>query len=113
MLLKKGSKGENVKILQRFLKLKDDGDFGAKTESAVKDWQSKNGLTADGIVGTKTWSAMKLDELVTTDNSETITESTEGYDSSNGLASAVVLDLVYAIFLNNKSNFSSSTNKSF
>ena len=31
MLLKLGSKSEDVKILQRFLKLKDDGSFGPKT----------------------------------------------------------------------------------
>jgi peptidoglycan hydrolase-like protein with peptidoglycan-binding domain len=78
MLLKIGSKGENVKILQRFLKLKDDGNFGPRTEAAVKSWQKANKLKDDGIVGPKTWSAMKLDEMVTTDNSETITESTGG-----------------------------------
>jgi len=70
MLLKIGSEGENVKILQRFLKLKDDGDFGPKTESAVKAWQKSNGLKDDGVVGPKTWAAMGLDELVTTDLSE-------------------------------------------
>jgi putative chitinase len=58
MLLKKGSNGEDVKKLQKFLGLKDDGDFGSKTEIAVKKWQAANGLVADGIVGEGTWSKM-------------------------------------------------------
>ena len=78
MLLKLGSKGEDVKILQRFLKLKDDGSFGPRTESAVKKWQKENKLKDDGIVGPKTWEAMGLDQLVTTDNSERLNESTSG-----------------------------------
>lgn len=70
MILKLGSIGENVKILQRFLTLTDDGDFGPKTEAAVKAWQKKIGLKDDGIVGPKTWKAMGLDEMATTDLSE-------------------------------------------
>ena len=58
MLLKKGSTGEDVKKLQKFLGLKDDGDFGDKTEIAVKKWQKENGLKDDGIVGDGTWSKM-------------------------------------------------------
>ena len=58
MLLKKGSNGEDVKKLQKFLGLKDDGDFGSKTEIAVKKWQKENGLKDDGIVGKTTWSKM-------------------------------------------------------
>ena len=66
LTLKKGSKGEEVKILQRALntKLKKelnvnvDGDFGNKTEMAVKEFQKLNGLVADGIVGNKTWEAL-------------------------------------------------------
>lgn len=55
MLLKVGSRGEDVKKLQEKLGLKADGAFGPGTEKAVKEWQSKNGLTADGIVGPGTW----------------------------------------------------------
>jgi len=78
MLLKKGSKGQEVKLLQEFLKIGADGIFGKGTEAAVKAWQSNNNLVADGIVGSKTWSAMNLDELVTTDNSERFIELPEG-----------------------------------
>lgn len=58
-IIKKGSKGESVKWLQyelnkRGYKLSVDGDFGAKTEAAVKDFQSKNKLVVDGIVGKNT-----------------------------------------------------------
>lgn len=35
-----------------------DGKFGAKTETAVKQFQKDNGLKADGIVGPATWSAL-------------------------------------------------------
>lgn len=69
MILRLGSKGENVKLLQRFLKLKDDGDFGPKTLAAVKKWQKANGLLDDGIVGPKTWDLMGL---ASTDLSESV-----------------------------------------
>ncbi|RSM66622.1 hypothetical protein DMH03_05835 [Amycolatopsis sp. WAC 01376] len=53
--LKRGSSGADVALVQRFLGLKADGIFGADTESAVKRYQSRQGLTADGIVGPATW----------------------------------------------------------
>ncbi|CAB4159392.1 COG3179 Predicted chitinase [uncultured Caudovirales phage] len=55
MLLKKGSTGDDVKRLQEKLGVEPIGTFGPKTEDAVKAWQKKNGLTADGIVGESTW----------------------------------------------------------
>jgi len=58
MLLKVGSKGDDVKKLQEKLGLTADGSFGPGTEKAVKAWQSSNGLVADGIVGDGTWSKM-------------------------------------------------------
>ena len=58
MLLKNGSKGEDVKKLQTKLGLTADGSFGPGTENKVKEWQSANGLTSDGIVGDGTWSKM-------------------------------------------------------
>ena len=58
MLLKVGSKGDDVKKLQEKLGLTADGNFGPGTEKAVKEWQTANGLTADGIVGSGTWGKM-------------------------------------------------------
>jgi putative chitinase len=55
MLLKKGDNNEQVKQLQIKLHLDPVGNFGPKTEEAVKIWQAAHGLTADGIVGDKTW----------------------------------------------------------
>jgi putative chitinase len=55
MLLKRGSNDDNVKKLQEKLGIEVIGNFGPKTEIAVKEWQAKNGLTADGIVGPATW----------------------------------------------------------
>ena len=68
-VLKKGSKGPAVVTLQEFLKITADGDFGPKTESAVKSWQKKNGLVSDGVVGPKTWAAMGI---LNTDNAENL-----------------------------------------
>jgi putative chitinase len=53
--LKRGDNNENVKQLQTKLGLEPIGNFGPKTEEAVKAYQVKNGLTPDGIVGNGTW----------------------------------------------------------
>ncbi len=58
MLLKVGSKNDDVKKVQQKLGLTADGDFGPATAKAVKNWQAANGLVADGIVGDGTWSKM-------------------------------------------------------
>lgn len=58
MILKIGSKGEDVKKLQTKLGLSADGSFGPGTEKAVKKWQIDNDLAADGIVGEGTWNKM-------------------------------------------------------
>jgi len=55
MLLKRGDNNESVKQLQTKLGLEAIGNFGPKTEDAVKAFQLKNGLTPDGIVGNTTW----------------------------------------------------------
>lgn len=63
-VLKKGSKGASVKALQILLigygiscgSSGADGDFGSATDKAVRDYQKKMGLSADGIVGVNTWS---------------------------------------------------------
>ena len=60
MLLKVGSKGNDVKLLQEKLGLTADSSFGPKTEAAVNAWLSKNGLTADGTItsANKSWELM-------------------------------------------------------
>lgn len=58
---KKGSQGEAVKVIQQeindyfnSLRIDVDGDFGSKTEKAVKIYQKLNDLEIDGIVGPQT-----------------------------------------------------------
>lgn len=58
MILKNGSKGDEVKKLQEKLGVEAIGTFGPKTEAAVKAWQKANGLKDDGIVGPKTWAKL-------------------------------------------------------
>ena len=53
-LLQKGSRGEYVKMVQRWLGAKEDGIFGNDTKRFVIDFQTRNHLTADGIIGEKT-----------------------------------------------------------
>ncbi len=68
--LKRGNKGEAVKELQTLLVEKGyniggfgiDGNFGKATEAAVKEFQKNSNLTADGIVGKKTWAALLEDK---------------------------------------------------
>jgi putative chitinase len=63
-IYRKGSSGEDVVRIQKALKEKGflkgdaDGDFGDKTDAAVKAFQSKNGLEADGVVGPGTWKVL-------------------------------------------------------
>ena len=58
MILKVGSKGDDVKKLQAKLGLAADGTFGPGTEKAVKKWQIDHDLNPDGVVGDGTWSKM-------------------------------------------------------
>jgi putative chitinase len=58
MLLKNGSKGDDVKKLQEKLGVEAIGTFGPKTEAAVKAWQKANGLKDDGVVGDATWAKL-------------------------------------------------------
>lgn len=63
-LLRQGDSGAAVAELQRLLNAKGirvavDGVFGANTQTAVITFQRNNGLTADGIVGAKTWAVLR------------------------------------------------------
>lgn len=64
--LRKGSRGNDVRTLQRILHLFEDGIFGSITEESVKAFQRANNIPADGIVGNATWKLLlaKSDELV-------------------------------------------------
>lgn len=63
--LRKGSKGDDVKTLQRELTkhvfpTKVDGDFGPGTKAQVLAFQKSKGLGADGVVGGGTWGALEV-----------------------------------------------------
>ena len=76
---KKGSTGSVVSQIQTKLSAwgyyngSIDGIYGSRTEAAVKSFQKKNGLTADGIAGKNTLAAMGI-----TDNSGTAAGSNSG-----------------------------------
>jgi peptidoglycan hydrolase-like protein with peptidoglycan-binding domain len=58
-----GDTGSGVKQIQTALvahgyTLSADGTFGPQTAQAVKDFQTKNGLAADGVVGPATWAKL-------------------------------------------------------
>lgn len=68
-LIKKGSRGTDVKSIQYFLNGAGysagaaDGIFGNRSVAATKSYQSDNGLTADGIIGNTTLGKMLSDGL--------------------------------------------------
>lgn len=94
--VKQGSRGETVKKIQR--KLKNwgyyngaiDGIFGTQTRNAVIYFQRRNGLTPDGIVGTKTFKALGIS---TSSVTTTQPSGVGGYSSSDV---ALLARLIYA-----------------
>ena len=93
--LRTGSKGNLVKALQT--KLKElgyytgaiDGDYGSSTASAVKEFQRRNGLTADGTAGEKTLS--KLYGGTVSANTASATATPAASASSNTQVQATLL----------------------
>lgn len=81
--LKKGSKGDAVKALQKQLialgydvgKKGVDGDFGSATLAAVKAFQKANGLKADGVVGESTWAKLDNNPAKAPEKTYTVTIS--------------------------------------
>lgn len=59
-VLRRGNRGACVKVVQNLVHVRNDGIFGPQTEAAVKAFQHSRGLIADGIVGTRTWTAFGL-----------------------------------------------------
>ncbi len=99
-VLRQGSKGGEVKEVQRRLKLwgyyngSVDGVFGAGTRSAVILFQKKNGLTADGVVGKSTYKALGM-----TSSYEALVGASEGKSESvGGFTSADVYLLAKTIY---------------
>ena len=76
--LKKGSKGDAVKQLQQRLKELGfytygcDGDYGDRTVTAVKAFQKKNGLTADGVCGASTLKKLNSDSAINSKGKSTV-----------------------------------------
>lgn len=63
MTIKRGSRGESVERVQRALmaagiEVAIDGDFGRNTETGVREFQRRNALTVDGVVGPDTLAAL-------------------------------------------------------
>lgn len=76
--IKLNSKGEYVKILQKFLGLNPDGNFGPNTLKKVIEWQKSQGLVADGVIGPKSW-----DIIINSDTYKKLFGNTES-SVSNG-----------------------------
>ena len=62
-VLRKGDKIQAVKTMQACLDvygygLETDGSFGGKSDTALRDFQKKHGLTSDGVCGKNTWNAL-------------------------------------------------------
>ena len=63
--IRRGDKGKGVQYLQCYLNLYGDeldvdGNFGAKTQTAVEQFQKQNNLLIDGIVGQNTWRTLLM-----------------------------------------------------
>lgn len=92
--IQRGSKGEEVKLLQTKLNefgkygLFADGDFGPKTETAVKNFQKINKLGVDGIAGPQTWTALGIKTTISTTNVSTSFVTSEGLVIENKFLSA-------------------------
>ena len=97
--LRKGATGTAVKTLQTNLKKLGfytayvDGSFGSTTESAVKAFQKKYGLTADGVAGSAT--LKKIESAVASASSGKIT--TERLDWFNGGKNVIPNGAVFQI----------------
>ena len=98
-VLKQGSTGTLVKTMQTrlikwgYMKGTADGIFGPKTKAGVIAFQKKNGLVADGIVGTKTAQAMGIKLSSSSSSSSTTTSS-----SSNTASSAELNLLAHVVY---------------
>ena len=87
-----GATGDDVVQLQKTLndrgyQLDTDGIFGDKTRAAVKDYQSRNNLASDGIVGSNTWGSLDvMKPTVSTTGATTATGQTQTEQSQPSAA---------------------------
>lgn len=63
-VLRRGSSGPKVRDVQNALRVAGfpvqlDGDFGSRTDEAVRAFQASRDLEADGVVGPATWAALR------------------------------------------------------
>ena len=107
-VLRQGSKGNEVKEVQRRLKSwgyykgSVDGVFGAGTKSAVVSFQKKNGLKADGVVGAATYKALGMvgsyNVLVGNNGAGSSNSSNSSNTATNGFSSSDVYLLAKTIY---------------
>ena len=76
MVLKVGSTGSAVKVLQAALKIAPaDGDFGPQTKAKVVAYQKSKKLSATGIVTSSVWRALSADATGPRDSTRRTTRS--------------------------------------
>lgn len=66
-MLRPGDQGVHVEWLQRLLReygpsVEPNGVYDQRTEEAVREFQTDEGLTVDGIAGPETWSRLLFEE---------------------------------------------------
>ena len=100
--LRKGSTGSDVKTLQTLLTnlgfaCEIDGSFGADTQKKVLAFQKDRGLEQDGVVGPKTWAALKAFTPYKVKVTANILNVRSGPSTSNKIASQIKKNQVYTI----------------
>lgn len=96
-LLKNGSRGEDVKILQDMLNKKEncglaaDGIFGTRTKSCVEQYQSHHNLNVDGIVGRETCNSLNGTKSTTSNSRSSKSSSViKSFKKTNTIKAVVV-----------------------
>lgn len=82
--LRRGDEGPLVTKLQEKLGVEAIGKFGPKTETALKEWQTANGLQADGIAGPFTLSKLGIESLPERPGSDQATDQAKPIVNTSG-----------------------------
>lgn len=88
-----GEKSDRVKIIQKYLGLKEDGIFGGLTKKAVEKFQTENKLKIDGKVGEQTYSKMLEIKLNIKDKSE-ISKKVDDFRNMTEQAKVIVDSII-------------------